>query len=114
MDGLKKVSFTFEYTMPSLDWYEIIKVEINPEDFYYFRLELRYDNDWWIIGMKPPDSNLSVDKWSEKCIGRLSSRDAARFVLWAGRKLICIKAISGALDLLKETENLVIAVKEVL
>ena len=109
----EKEPFVFEYTMPSLDWYEIINVEINPEDFYYFRLELRYGNDWWIIGMKPPDSNLSVDKWSEKCLGRLSRRDAARFVLWAGRKLTCIKAISGSLDLVNETGKLMVAVKAV-
>lgn len=110
---VEKVPFVFEYTMPSLDWYEIIKVEIKPEDFYYFGLELRYGGDWWLIGMNPPDSNLATDKWAEKCLGRLTRRDAARFVVWAGRKLTCIKAISGALDLVNETEKLIVAVKEV-
>lgn len=108
-----KELFVFEYTMPSLDWYEIIKVEIDPEKFYYFGLELRAGNDWWLIGMNPPDSNSAFDKWSEKCLGRLTRRDAARFAVWAGRKLIRIGAISGALDLVKETETLIVAVKEV-
>ena len=63
--------------------------------------------------MNPPDSNSAFDKWSEKCLGRLTRRDAARFAVWAGRKLIRIGAISGALDLVKETETLIVAVKEV-
>ena len=108
-----KVPFVFEYTMPSLDWYEIIKVEIKPEDFYYFCLELRYGGDWWLIGMNPPDPNLATYKWDEKCLGRLTRRDAARFAVWAGRKLTCIKAISGSLDLVNETEKLIVAAKEV-
>lgn len=111
MEGKK--SFVFEYTMPSLDWYEIIKVEINPEKFYCFGLELRFGNDWWLIGMNPPDSNSSFAKWSEICLGRLTRRDAARFAVWAGRKLIRIGAISRALDLVKEIEMLTAAIKEV-
>ena len=100
----EKEPFVFEYTMPSLDWYEIIKVEIDPEKFYY---------DWWLIGMNPPDTNSAFEKWTEKFLGRLTRRDAARFAVWAGRKLIRIGAISGALDLVKETEMLITAVKEV-
>lgn len=111
MEG--KESFVFEYMMPSLDWYEIIKVEINPEKFYYFGLELRFGNDWWLIGMNPPDSNSSFDKLSEICLGRLPRRDAARFAIWAGRKLIKIRAISEELDLVKEIEMLIAAIKEV-
>lgn len=111
MEG--KESFVFEYTMPSLDWYEIIKVEINPEKFYYFGLELRFGNEWWLIGMNPPDSNSSFDKLSEICLGRLTRRDAARFAVWAGRKLIRIRAKSRALDLVKEIEMLIAAIKEV-
>lgn len=109
----EKEPFVFEYTMPCLDWYETIKVEIDPEDFYYFGLELRYGGDWWLIGMNPLDSNLATDKWAEKCLGRLTRRDAARFAIWAGRKLIQIGAISGALDLMNETGKLMVAVKEV-
>lgn len=109
----EKEPFMFEYTMPSLDWYEIIKVEIDREEFCYFGLELRFGNDWWLIGMNPPDPNSAFDKWSEKFLGRLTRRDAARFAVWAGRKLIRIGAISGALDLMNETGKLMIAVKEV-
>lgn len=107
-----KEPFKFEYTMPSLDWYETIHVEIKPDDYYYFELVRRYgSDDWWLIGKNPPAANAKDYRWTEKDIGRICVRDIARFVEWArleygGSKLVGISAISGAFDILREVEKL--------
>lgn len=49
-----KTPFKFSYTQPSLDWFETINVEINPDDYYYFELQRRYGPDWWLIGKIRP------------------------------------------------------------
>lgn len=107
----QKESFKFEYTMPSLDWYDIIRVEIKPKDYCYFKLQRRYGPSWWLIGMNPPKDNAKEYKWTEKEIGRISSRDIARFIEWAknehgGNNLIQISAISGSFNILQEIEKL--------
>lgn len=107
----KKEPFKFEYTMPCLDWYEIIKVEIKPEDYCYFKLERRYGPTWWLIGKNPPAQNAKDYRWTEKEIGKISEHDIARFVEWAkceygGSRLVGISAISGSFDILREVEKL--------
>ena len=107
----KKEPFKFEYTMPSLDWYEIIKVEIKPEDYVYFKLERRYGPTWWLIGTNPPAENAKDYRWTEKEIGRIENSDIARFVEWAkldygGSRIVEIHAISGSFDILREAEKL--------
>lgn len=78
-----KAPFKFSYTQPSLDWFETINVEIKPDDYYYFKLQRRYDPDWWLIGQNPPPKNSTRLEWSETALGRISCRDIAKFVEWA-------------------------------
>ena len=108
---LPKEPFKFKYTMPSLDWYDIINVEIKPDDYCYFKLVRRYGPTWWLIGTNPPADNAKEYKWTEKEIGNISERDIARFIEWAkleygGSKLIEISALSGSFDILREVEKL--------
>lgn len=101
-------SFYFEYTKPSLDWYEIARETVEPDDYDYFELQLRYGRMWWLVGHK-------IDgEWNDtgKTIGSLSKRDAAKFVDWArhtpyGNKLLEISAISASLDLVEEMSELI-------
>lgn len=114
----EKEPFRFEYTQPSLDWFDTIKVEIKPEDYTYFKLSKRYCKEWWLVGTNPPADNAEDYHWTEESIGRISNRDLARFIKWAkddyGSRLIGISAISGSFDILKEIEKLlwVLTVKE--
>lgn len=105
--------FRFEYTMPSLDWYEIIKKTVSPDDYDYFELQLRYGPCWWLVGHKI-DSEWNN---SAKEIGRLSRRDAVRFIEWAkckphGSNLVEISAISSSLDLIGEISKISELVEE--
>ena len=107
----KKEPFKFEYTMPSLDWYETIRVEIKPDDYCYFKLQRRYGRDWWLIGKNPPVDGAKEYRWTEKEIGRISVGDIVRLVDWAklpygGSKITEISVISGAFGLLREIEEL--------
>lgn len=113
----KKEPFKFEYTMPWLDWYDVIKVEIKPDDYYYFKLEKRYGPSWWLIGKNPPADNAKEYRWTEKEIGRISDYDIARFYEWAkleygGSRIVEIHAISGGFDILREAEKLLSAVNK--
>lgn len=117
MEKAKKEPFKFEYTMPSLDWYEIIKVEIKPDDYCYFKLERRYGPTWWLIGKNPPPETSNDYRWTEKEIGKISDCDIARFIEWAkcdygGSRLVEIHAISGSFDILRETEKLLSVVNK--
>lgn len=109
-----KECFEFSYTQPSLDWYETIKVKIEPTDYYYFKLEKRYDDSWWLIGCK------SIEKypyWEYKELGELdfdgNISTTKKFIEWAkyengeGSKIIEIRSISGNFDLLKEIKKLI-------
>lgn len=111
MGELKKEPFKFEYATPSLDWYRIIKVEIKPDDYYYFKLVRRYGLTWWLVGKNPPAKNSQDYKWTEKEIGEISNCDIARFIEWAkfdygGSRIVEVSAISGSFDILKEIEKL--------
>lgn len=104
--------FKFEYTMPSLDWYETIEKTVVPDNYSYFELQLRYGLNWWLVGHKV-DSEWNDNK---KDIGRLSKRDVVRFINWAKREgyggnLSEISAISSSLDLVSEIKKLVEAMK---
>lgn len=108
-----KAPFKFSYTQPSLDWFETINVEIKPDDYYYFKLQLRYGPDWWLIGQNPPPENSTRYEWSETDIGRISPHDIARLIEWAkydsgGSKIVEISAISGSFDILREIKKLLL------
>lgn len=107
-----KEPFVFTYTKPLLDWYETIKVEIKPEDYYYFHLERRFGRTWWLVGCNP------VDKpnyhWENTVLGEIgteiSNYDVKRFIEWAktdgGSRITQINVISGSFDIFKEIENI--------
>ena len=60
-EAKKKEPFKFEYMMPSLDWFDIIKVEIKPDDYCYFKLERRYGPTWWPSARAiPPSANSTT------------------------------------------------------
>ena len=105
--------FKFEYTMPSLDWYETIEKTVSLDDYDYFELQLRYGPCWWLVGHK-------IDsEWNNtaKEIGRLSRKDVARFIEWVkrnpcGSNLVELFAISSSLDLMGEISKLVEEMKD--
>ena len=117
-EAQKKEPFKFEYTVPSLDWFDIVKVELQPDDYYYFKLERRYGPSWWLIGKNPPAAGATDYRWTEKSLGQISDGDLVRFVEWAkcdfgGSRIIEIAAISGSFDILRETERLLGVVNKV-
>jgi len=113
MKNKNKEPFVYQYTRPSLDWFEYVPVEIKHDDYYYFRLERRYGPTWWIIGMNPVDEPNY--HWEEKQIGEIRGHDLLRFIQWAksdtGSSIIEIKAISGSFDILNEIGKLLEDIK---
>lgn len=105
--------FCFEYTKPCLDWYDIVKVKINHGDYTWFKLELRYGNSWWLVGMNPPKSDYKPSYiWDETDIGEIGRSDIIRFIKWAeccfhGNRIVEIKAISNSLNIVNEFAKLV-------
>ena len=111
MNELKKEPFRFEYSMPSLDWYEMVSVEIDPNEYQLYKLERRYGEAWWLIGLREPQKSMQHHEWEEKTLGRMSNRDIARFVEWAkldhsGSRLIEIQSISSSMDVLSDIKKL--------
>lgn len=112
-EKLQKEPFRFEYTVPSLDWYGIVKVEIQPMEYAWFKLELRFGNSWWLVGMNPPKSDYKPSYlWDETVLGRIGNRDIIRFIKWAecsfhGNRICEIKAISNSLNVVSEVAKLV-------
>ncbi len=110
--------FRFEYTKPSLDWYEIVKVEIQPKEYAWFKLELRFGNTWWLVGMNPPKSDYKPSYlWDETDLGRIGNRDIIRFIKWAecsfhGNRIVEIKAISNSLNVVNEFAKLIKQMEE--
>lgn len=105
--------FKFEYTMPFLDWYKIIKRTVTTDDYDWFELQLRYGSSWWLIGHK-----VDIERNdTKKDIGRLSKREAVRFIEWAereghGNNPVEISAISSSLNLAKEIGELLEIMKD--
>lgn len=110
-----KEPFSFQYTVPSLDWFETISVTIKPDDYYYFSIERRFGPSWWIIGSNP--INEPTYHWEEKEIGRIDDRDLLRFIAWAkndsGSKITEVKAICGSFNILEEISELLKKMSEV-
>lgn len=103
---IEKEKFEFSYSVPSLDWFEIKKVTIKPDDYCYFRLERRFGPSWWLIGSNPPKDKQKIE-WEDTQIGELEKpADVIRFIEWAkqekGSKLIEVKAICGSFDIIEE------------
>ena len=106
-----KEPFEFSYTVPVLDWYDIVKVKINPEDYYYFHLERRYGPSWHLIGCNPIDE---YPYWKSKDLGCLGYEgrdgDVKRFIEWAktknGSRITQISTLCGSMDIFKAIQKL--------
>lgn len=109
-----KECFEFSYTIPFVDWYKTINVKIAPTDYYYFKLEKRFDNSWWLIGCNTIEN---YPYWDYKELGELdfggNISTTKKFIDWAkygngkGSRIIEIRAISGEFDLIKEMKKLI-------
>lgn len=108
MENKLKEPFRFEYTIPTLDWFDIKQVKIEPNDYCYFRIERRYGPSWWLIGTNPKDE--PDYHWEDTQIGEINERTLQKFIEWSkterGSKIIEIKAISGSFDILEEIKKL--------
>lgn len=107
---MNKEPFIFTYTVPSLDWYDIIKVEIGPDDYTYFRLERRFGPSWWLIGMVYEDDPENGPCWIEKELGQLVGLHLYAFIEWAkspwGSKIIEVKALSGEFNIIDDIADI--------
>lgn len=105
---MEKESFKYSYIKPVSDWFEEINVEIKPEDYLYFRVELRYGPSWWLIEIKPEDKPKFT--WVHKEIGSMFDWDLKRFMEWAsdgkGSRIIEIKTSGNDFDIIKEISKL--------
>ncbi|MEK5439375.1 MULTISPECIES: hypothetical protein [Paenibacillus] len=106
---MDKVSFSYEYARPCMDWYEWIRKEIKPDDYYYFRIERRFGPSWWLIGMKPVKKPSY--HWKDEDISEIKEPDLKRFIEWAkterGSRIIEVKAISSDFNIIEEIANLI-------
>lgn len=102
--AVSKPNFKYQYTRPSLDWFEYVDVDIAPDDYYYFKLQRRFGPSWWIIGMNPVDE--PEYHWEEKQIGQIGNSDLRNFIEWAktehGSKITEINMLCGSFDIFKE------------
>lgn len=100
-----KKPFRFYYTVPSLDWYGVEKVEIEWEEYLYFKIQYRFGQTYWLMGYKEKDGRM---KREEVEIGRLSRGFLGEFVKWCEfndgyrtcSKLIGISVISTGMNIL--------------
>ena len=107
-----KPNFEFQYTVPSLDWYETKKVVIKPTDYYYFKLSFRYGPSVHLIGSNPINES---PYWKDEEIGEISYDNRfgklKEFIEWAkcgkGNRITNISAISGSMDIFKYIKEIV-------
>lgn len=105
---MDKESFKYSYNKTVSDWYEEIHVEIKPDDYLYFRIELRYGPSWWLYGMKVEEKPKY--RWVHTEIGSIFEWDLKRFMEWAtdgkGSRIIEIKTMGSDFDIIREISKL--------
>lgn len=106
-----KEPFKFSYTQPSLDWYEVIDVEVKDEDYAFFRLERRFGPSWWLVGAKEIDKYPYYEYTNIGRLGEENRNDRVRkFIEWAktenGSRILQIQVIASSFDIFKEIEDL--------
>lgn len=103
---MTKEPFIFQYTMPSLDWYETIQKEVKWEDYIYFKIQYRFGERWWLLGYKEKDGRFEHE---EVEIGELRKPHLKKFIEWCefdyygrkGSKLIGVGVISTGMNLME-------------
>lgn len=105
-----KGDFVFTYTTPTYDWYQDNEVKIKEDDYYYFILEKRYGNTWWLIGEKMYEWGKSEEKQLGEIATRYNKENLARFIEWAkterGSRIVTIRVLSGNMNLIEEIKEL--------
>ena len=93
-------NFKFNYTKPCLDYYEIVEIEIKPNEFDLLIIERRYGPCWWLLGYK---YNKTLEKWDENQIAEIYNNDIARLIQWCKKNSLVINArpLEGNLDIIK-------------
>ena len=100
-----KAPFCFSYTSPSLDWYIVKDVEIEWNDYLYFKIQYRFGKSYWLMGYKEKDGRIERE---EVEIGELTRGFLGKFVKWCEyddgyrtcSKLIGISVISTGMNIL--------------
>ena len=96
---MNKELFKFSYNIPSLDWYTTKNVEIEWNDYAYFKLEYRYGDTY------------------AKELGEISKNDLDRFIKWCefdypdnyhkGNKLVDISVISTGMNIISVIQDII-------
>ena len=101
---MKKETFNFSYSEPYMDWFITKNVSLEEDTYYYYKIEKRFGDSWWLIGTNPVEKPKY--HWDETQIGRLSESDLKRFIKWAsndsGSKIIEVMAICGSFNIIDE------------
>ena len=115
----KKSDFYFEYTVPSLDWYETERVTIKPKEYSYFAIQRRYGGTWWLKGIKFENNPYRKE---EKELGQLTPYYLVRFIKWCenddyikgrtGSDLIGINMLCGEFNIIDEIKELLKLLKQ--
>lgn len=108
---MNKESFKFSYNIPSLDWYTTKNVEIEWDDYAYFKLEYRYGDTYWLIGYTKPGQSYAKE------LGEISKNDLDRFIKWCefdypdnyhkGNKLVDISVISTGMNIISVIQDII-------
>lgn len=109
-----KSDFYFEYTVPSLDWYDTVRVTIKPQEYNYFAIERRYGGTWWLKGIK---ITISPYQKEEKELGQLTPYYLVRFIKWCenkdevtgrvGSNLLSINMLDNEFNIIEEMKKLI-------
>lgn len=112
-----KEPFQLCYTVPSLDWYNVKNVEIEWDEYLYFKIQYRFGQDYWLMGYKEKDGRIERE---EVQIGKLSRGFLGKFVKWCEfddgyrtcSKLIGISVISTGMNILDVLDEISKAAKK--
>ena len=102
---IKREPFKFDYTYPTLDWYEEVKVELKWKQYDFYELQWRYGGACWIVASK---YNEEPREWEHKDIGELRGKyEIYDFIKWCelpkgGSILTKMTVIDGEINLFRK------------
>lgn len=102
---IKREPFKFDYTYPTLDWYEEVKVELKWKQYDFYELQWRYGGACWIVASK---YNEETREWEHKDIGELRGKyEIYDFIKWCelpkgGSILTKMTVIDGEINLFRK------------
>lgn len=112
-----KEPFSFCYNVPSLDWYETKNVEIEWDEYLYFKIQYRFGQTYWLMGYKKKDGRIER---KEVEIGEITRGFLGKFVKWCEyddgyrtcSKLIGVSVISTGMNILAVVSEIQKAVEQ--